>query len=103
MNAQEAIEIIKEKQRRLQVYLSELSITIHKQKLTDSQNIKLVSDLEKEIEALSVVLESAKLLHESGVKVSQYHSFRVLSASVEVEDPTDELIKSIGIEEGADE
>lgn len=67
MNAQEAIEITKQTINRFSTVLSELECIVLKyqendeaQKIGDEEVLKL----KREIEALSIVLESAKYLHE---------------------------------------
>lgn len=65
MNAQEAIEITKQTINRFSTVLSELERMVLKYQENESQKFgdEEVLKLKKEIEALSIVLESAKYLH----------------------------------------
>lgn len=118
MNAQEAIEQIEwliEQHKQMQMYFADKR---------DDKQVRRYESLQNEIEALSIVLESARLLHEHlGYSDKEYEEekeyFTMDVESVRFDDPlcltktdaekigyeldSDYDWKELGIEEGADE
>lgn len=103
MNAQEAIAYMEQ-------YVKELDNLISYHKAHDIEMLggdhfpetvrKRHKELDDKREAMAIVLESAKLLHQSDLHVSRYNDFKLLEANIVVKSPTNKTFKSIGIQEG---
>ncbi len=102
MNAQEAIERTEkliEQHKNMQMFFADKR---------DPKQVRRYESLEKEIEALSIVLESAKHLHMyiavvekrgAFIETFTHEGFKLVPFMT----MTAEVAKRIGIEEGADE
>lgn len=107
MNAQEAIEKKQMYVDRLKSRVLDLEKEIENPYEDSKHYLSMCrrnhADLQRELEMESIVLESAKLLHGSNIKVNTYHDFKVLSAYVEIVSVEEEQLSAIGIETGEEQ
>lgn len=113
MNAQEAIEITRKKLMKLEDYhdrMQRLKEFLINNRIFDKVEIeKTLEDLKAEIDALSIVLESAKYLHEELINkecTEHFSTQKVLYLNTDLEESkviSNGQSKKIGIKEGVDE